>query len=210
MSTITLTNTLTNGTVADADEVMANFNDIVNVVNGSLDNTNVDFSVAPAIGGTTPNTGAFTTLSSTGQYTNSVADGTAPMVITSTTVVSNLNADKVDGKDASDMIETVTTITSSATPTPAISSYKTLYIVTALAEGATFGAPTGSPAQGYRLVIRIKDNGTARALSWNAIYREGSDVELPTTTVISKTMYLGFMYNSTDSKWDLLALVDNI
>jgi len=40
MSTITLTNTLTNGSTADADEVMENLNDILNVVNGSLDADN--------------------------------------------------------------------------------------------------------------------------------------------------------------------------
>lgn len=27
-------------------------------------------------------------------------------------------------------------------------------------------------------------------------------VTLPTTTVINKTLYVGFLYNSTDSKWD--------
>jgi len=32
---------------------------------------------------------------------------------------------------------------------------------------------------------------------------------LPTTTIVSKTVYLGFMYNSTDSKWDLLSRLNN-
>ena len=84
-----------------------------------------------------------------------------------------------------------------------------MYILTALAEAATFGAPTGSPAQGQRLTIRIKDNGTARALSFNAIYRAGT-VSLPTTTTISKTMYLGFIYSQTDTKWDFVAYVDQL
>jgi len=195
MSTITLTNTLTNGTVADADEVMANFNDIVNVVNGSLDNTNVDFSVAPAIGGTTPNTGAFTTLSSTGQYTNSVADGTAPMVITSTTVVSNLNVDKVDGYDYMNR----TSIASSATPTPSISGMKNLYIITALAEDATFGEPTGSPQAGDCLLIWITDNGTGRTIGWNAAYTDGI-VERPTSTTASTRLVVLYIYDGSNWK----------
>jgi len=92
---------------------------------------------------------------------------------------------------------------SSATPTPSADSHD-IYTVTALAADATFGAPTGTPTDGQPLIIRIKDNGTARALAWNAIYRAmGSS--LPTTTVPSKTLYLGFIYNSTDSKWDLIA-----
>ena len=55
-----------------------------------------------AIGTTTPSTGAFTTVSVTGQITSTIATGTAPLVIASTTKVDNLNADKLDGKDFTD------------------------------------------------------------------------------------------------------------
>ncbi len=101
------------------------------------------------------------------------------------------------------------TIVSSATPTP-VSDTTDVFTVTALALGATFGAPTGTPIGGQKLIIRIKDNAISQTLAWNAIYRASTDLALPTATVISKTMYLGFMYNSTDSKWDLLAFLDNI
>ena len=40
-----------------------------------------------------------TTLNMNNQLTNTLADGTAPFVITSTTKVTNLNADKLDGND---------------------------------------------------------------------------------------------------------------
>ncbi len=102
----------------------------------------------------------------------------------------------------------VTSEASNATPTPNIDTTD-VHIITALAAGATFGAPTGTPTQGQQLIIRIKDNGTARSLAWNAIYRASSDLALPTTTILSKTIYCGFMYNATDSKWDLLALLNN-
>jgi hypothetical protein len=98
------------------------------------------------------------------------------------------------------------TITSSATPIPDI-SLGDQFIITALAEGATFGAPTGTPVEGQKLIIRIKDDGTARALAWNAIYREGTDVAKPLTTIISKTMYCNFIYNATDTKWDFTGSV---
>ncbi len=101
------------------------------------------------------------------------------------------------------------TITSSATPTPAADDVD-MYTVTALAEAATFGAPTGTPVNGQKLIIRILDNATARALGWNAIYRAGTDIALPTTTVLSKTLYCGFIYNSANSKWDLVAVTNNI
>lgn len=93
--------------------------------------------------------------------------------------------------------------TSSSTPTPNVDTTD-IYVLTALAANATFGAPTGTPAQGQSLIVRIKDNATARTLTWNAIYRAIGTV-LPTTTVVSKTMYLGFIYNSTDTKWDLVS-----
>ena len=99
-------------------------------------------------------------------------------------------------------------ITDSAAPTPN-SDTTDIYLVTALAQTATFGAPTGTPTEGQQLIIRIKDNATARSLAWNAIYRASSDLALPTTTIVSKTVYLGFMYNSTDSKWDLLSRLNN-
>ena len=54
------------------------------------------------------------------------------------------------------------------------------------------------------MIIRIKDNGTARALTYGTYYRALGNA-LPSTTVISKTMYLGFIWNSTDTKWDLIA-----
>jgi len=93
---------------------------------------------------------------------------------------------------------------SSATPTPTGNYVVNEYYLTALATAPTFAAPSGTPVNGNRLIIRIKDNGTARALAWNAIYR-ALEFALPTTTVISKTLYCGFIYNSTDSKWDMLA-----
>jgi hypothetical protein len=101
------------------------------------------------------------------------------------------------------------TTASSSTPTPDADA-NDIYTVTALAANATFGAPTGTPTNGQGLVIRIKDNATARTLAFNAIYRFGTDIVAPTTTVISKTMYLQFIYNSADTKWDCVGLTNNI
>lgn len=67
-------------------------------------------------------------------------------------------------------------------------------------------SPIEYPAlNGNTLLIRIKDNGTERALTWNSIYR-AIGVELPTTTTAGKTLYIGCKYNSADSKWDVLAV----
>ena len=77
-------------------------------------------------------------------------------------------------------------------------------IITAQAEALTIAAPTGTPVEGQKLIIRIKDDGSARGITFNAIFR-ALGVTLPTTTVASKTTYLGLVYNSTDTKWDILA-----
>ena len=99
----------------------------------------------------------------------------------------------------------VTTATTSATPTPNADTTD-LYALTALAEAAAFGAPTGTPVNGQKLMIRIKDNATARALTWNAAYAAGGTA-LPSTTVLSKILTLGFIYNTDNSlnKWQCVA-----
>jgi len=99
----------------------------------------------------------------------------------------------------------VTSIASSSTPTPNCGTTD-IYTITNLAVGATFGAPTGLPADGQILIFRILDDGTAQALAWNVAYVAGSSVPLPTTTVISKWLYVGFRYNSAASAWHLLAV----
>lgn len=102
----------------------------------------------------------------------------------------------------------VYTEASNAAPTPNCDDYD-VHEVTTLAEAATIGAPTGTPTNKQPLIIYIKDNGTARALAFNAAYRFSSDLSAPTTTTLSKVLYLGFMWNSNDSKWDCLAVGNN-
>lgn len=82
------------------------------------------------------------------------------------------------------------------------------YNVTALAQAATIAAPSGTPTDGQKLVLRIEDNGTARALTWtitSGAYR-AVGVTLPTTTVISKVLYIGCIYNAQDVFWDVVAV----
>lgn len=92
---------------------------------------------------------------------------------------------------------------SNATPTPNADTTDQ-HNVTAAAANMTIGSPTGTPTDGQRLLLRFKDNGSARTIGWNAIFR-AMGVALPTTTVISKTLYVGCIYNSADSKWDVIA-----
>jgi hypothetical protein len=97
----------------------------------------------------------------------------------------------------------VQAVTSSATVTPTFSD--DLVKITAQAAALALANPTGTAIAGHGIVIRIKDNGTARAISYDTQYR-AIGVTLPTTTVISKTLYLGCIWNSDDSKLDVVAV----
>ncbi len=80
---------------------------------------------------------------------------------------------------------------------------------TALANALTINADAGTPADGQKSIFRIQDNGTAQALTWttgttNSFRAIG--VTLPVSTFISKTVYIGCIYNSADSFWDVVAV----
>ena len=96
----------------------------------------------------------------------------------------------------------VGTTASSATLTAA--STNTSYHVTALATNATIAAPSGTPVDGHKLVYRFKDDGTARTLTWNTIFR-AIGTTIPSGTSAGKVMYVGTIYNDQDSKWDVIS-----
>jgi len=98
----------------------------------------------------------------------------------------------------------VTSAASASSLTPDISA-SDVYAYTALAAGLTINAPTGTPVDGDKLMFRLLDNGTSRALTWNATYTV-IGVTLPTATTISKTTYVGCIYNANNTRWDVIAV----
>ena len=97
----------------------------------------------------------------------------------------------------------VQSVTSSATVTP--TSTNDLVTITAQAVALTLANPTGTFAEGQALMIRIKDNGTARAITFGSNYR-AIGVTLPTATRANKILYLGIIYDSIDAKWNILGI----
>ena len=81
------------------------------------------------------------------------------------------------------------------------------FVITAQAGALKFKNPGGTPTEGQKLIIRIKDNGTARALTYDTQFRAMGNA-LPSTTVANKTLYLGLIFNATDTKWDLVAVAN--
>jgi len=136
-----------------------------------------------------------------GYTPESTSNKSSSYTSSSTTTYANTKA-LVDGlATKQDRTPNVQTTASAATVTP--TSTNDIVTITAQAAALLLGNPTGVWVEGQPLIIRIKDNGTARAISFDTNYR-AIGITLPTTTVISKTIYLGIIYNSTDAKWDVI------
>jgi hypothetical protein len=99
----------------------------------------------------------------------------------------------------------VATVASSAMPSYNTDSSDIVSIaslsvaITSMTSGAT-----GTPANGDLLSFRIRDNGTARAITWGEDFAAGP-VALPTTTTTSKTLRTTFEYDSALSRWVCVA-----
>jgi len=102
----------------------------------------------------------------------------------------------------------VTAIVSHATPT--INTDNCDFVdITALAAAITSMTTnlSGTPTNGQKLIIRFKDDGTARAITWGASF-EACGTALPTTTTLGKRLTVGFLYDTTTSKWGCVASID--
>lgn len=104
----------------------------------------------------------------------------------------------------------ITTISSHATPTINTDNCDCVTI-TAQAEAISSMTTnlSGTPTNFQKLIIRIKDNGTARAITWGASF-EAKGVALPTTTILSKVLTVGFIYDTVTSKWGCVASAQEV
>jgi hypothetical protein len=98
------------------------------------------------------------------------------------------------------------TVVSSGVPTINSDSVDQ-FNITALATAITSMTTnlSGTPSSGQKLMIRIKDNGTTRAITWGASFQSSGVATLLTATSPSKTHHLGFIYDDVAAKWTLIA-----
>ena len=97
----------------------------------------------------------------------------------------------------------VVTVAQSATPS-INTDITDVASITSLAQAITSVGVSGTPVDGDLLMVRITDDGSARAISWGGSF-EASTVALPTTTVASTMLVVGFMWNTATTKWRCIA-----
>lgn len=78
-----------------------------------------------------------------------------------------------------------------------------VYELSAVANATTFTI-SGTPTDGQKLMIRYKDAGAAKGLTFTGFTAMG--VTIPTTTVISKWGYVGCVYNLAATTWHVIAV----
>ncbi len=79
-----------------------------------------------------------------------------------------------------------------------------VYELTAIANNTTFST-TGSPTDGQNIIIRWKDAGVSKTLTWDAIF-VAIGVTLPASTTAGKWQYVGCQYNSGAAKFHAIAV----
>lgn len=101
----------------------------------------------------------------------------------------------------------VQSVTNAATVTPTSDTID-LVDITAMGQDFTLANPTGTPTNGQKLLVRIKDDGTARAITHGNGYAAGG-ADLLTTTTLGKISYEGLIYNTANSlnKWQCVVTV---
>ena len=93
------------------------------------------------------------------------------------------------------------TTTDDATAAIDCNSYD-IYELSAVANATVFTV-TGTPTNGQKLIIRFKDAGTTKGLTFTGFTAIG--VTLPPTTTVSKWHYVGCIYQSIGTTWQVVA-----
>lgn len=124
---------------------------------------------------------------------------------TGQTIVYNQSTQLWNNSNSPRLLPRVSTTTSNATPT--INTDTTdIYGLTAQTVDITSFTTnlSGTPSNGQRLMIYIVGTA-ARAITWGSSF-ESSSISLPTTTVSTNRLDVGFVWNDATLKWRCVAV----
>lgn len=163
--------------------------------NGSANNVHGVTGTLPVANG---GTGA-TTLTGIlkGNGTGAVTAVTAP----SGTIVGTTDSQTLENKRINPRVVSPS-ITSSYTINVDVTD---LYDISGQSSNVTFNNPSGTPVNGQKMMIRIKDNGTARTITWGSSFQSSGVAALLATTVVNREHHVLLVYSPGVSKWVCLA-----
>lgn len=129
--------------------------------------------------------------------------GTVTLPTATDTLVARATTDTLTNKRVTARVGSTA---SSGTPTINTDSYDIYKLTAQTVDITSFTTNlSGTPTDGQVLIIQI--TGTAaRAITWGASF-EASTVALPTTTVTTAMLSVGFIWNTATSKWRCMAAV---
>lgn len=157
------------------------------------------------VGATTPNTAAVTTLSATGAITSTLVTGTAPLVIASTTKVTNLNVDQLDGADWASPAAIGST-------TPAAGAFTTLSASSTVSGTGFTNYFASPPALGTTAPAEVKVTvgwAANTALTDAATIAWDTNNQVATFTFVSSNRTMGAPTNLKNGAFYALAVIQN-
>lgn len=117
------------------------------------------------------------------------------------------NTGSVQGAEWKGLEEETLHTTGSTSITPTGRSRRNYLEISSLGFNTTINAPSGNARNGNMLLMRIEDNGVAKIVAYNSIFRQVGTT-LVTGTTAGKVIYELARYNSADSKWDIISVTE--
>lgn len=180
----------TNGTVTTISVATANG------VSGSVANPTTTPVLTIALGAIVP-----TSVNASGNVTGATVTSTGTLTASGNIALTGtLSGGVISGT----RVNTRSNSTSSGTTFTPPADGTDYYEMTSLGANFSMATPSGTPVKGQKLLLSFLDNGTSRTIAWGAVYR-AVGITLPTSTIASKIMYVGCVWNSTNSTWDAIA-----
>jgi hypothetical protein len=168
--------------------------DVVGVIEAQAAATQDAVRLQGRAGGTSSYAVTLTPTTLTASRTITLPDATTTVVGTDTT--QTLTNKRITPR--------VSTTTSSATPTINTDNVDVYGLTAQTVDITSFTTNlSGTPTDGQKLLIYIVGTA-ARAITWGASF-EASTVALPTTTVSTNRLDVGFIWNAATSKWRCVA-----